>query len=85
MGLVIDGSVVVGQFLEAVRDGRGSSVPFLVGMTRNGFAWRGFRDQPDLAEARCRGQREFADQLFRRPTQLFAEERVTSGAAPTYR
>ena len=84
-GLVIDGDVVSGQFLDAVRSGRGSSVPVLTGTTRNEFAWRGFRDQPGSAEARRRGQREFADELFRRPTQLFAETRVATGAAPTYR
>jgi para-nitrobenzyl esterase len=84
-GLAIDGDSVAGQFFDAVRSGRGSSVPVLTGTTTNEFAWRGFRDQPDSAEARREGQREFADELFRRPTQLFAEERVATGAAPTYR
>jgi para-nitrobenzyl esterase len=68
-----------------VRSGRGSSVPVLVGTTRNEFAWRGFRDEPGSAEARRQGQRDFADEIFRRPTQSFAEHRVSSGAAPTYR
>jgi para-nitrobenzyl esterase len=84
-GPVVDGEVVASQFLDAVRDGRGSSIPVLAGTTRNEFAWRGFRDQPDSAEARRRGQRDFADDFFRRPTQQFAEERVATGAAPTYR
>ena len=82
---VIDGDVVAAQFLDAVRDGRGASVPVLTGTTRNEFAWRGFRDQPGSAEARRAGQRQFADEFFRRPTQAFAEARVATGAAPTYR
>lgn len=84
-GVVLDGDLVAGPLLEAVRSGRGSSVPVLVGTTRNEFAWRGFRDQPYSAEARRRGQRAFADDLFRRPTQEFAEQRLASGAAQTYR
>jgi para-nitrobenzyl esterase len=84
-GPVIDEDVVAGQFLDAVRSGRGATVPVLTGTTKNEFAWMGFRDQPDSAEARRRGQRQFADEFFRRPTQLFAEARAATGAAPTYR
>lgn len=84
-GPVIDGDVVAGQFLDAVRGGRGATVPVLTGTTRNEFAWMGFRDQPGSAEARRQGQRQFADEFLRRPTQLFAEARVATGAAPTYR
>jgi para-nitrobenzyl esterase len=84
-GPVIDGDVVAGQFLDAVRSGRGATVSVLTGTTRNEFAWMGFRDQPGSAEARRQGQRQFADEFFRRPTQLFAEARVATGAAPTYR
>ena len=84
-GPVIDGDVIAGQFLDAVRSGRGATVPVLTGTTRNEFAWIGFRDQPGSAEARRQGQRQFADEFFRRPTQLFAEARVATGAAPTYR
>jgi carboxylesterase type B len=75
-GPVVDGDVVAGQFLEAVRGGRGATVPVLTGTTRNEFAWMGFRDQPGSAEARRQGQRQFADEFFRRPTQLFTEARV---------
>jgi para-nitrobenzyl esterase len=84
-GPVIDGDVVAGQFLDAVRAGRGAAIPVLTGTTKNEFAWRGFRDQPDSAQARRQGQRQFADDFFRRPTQAFAEARVATGAAPTYR
>lgn len=82
---VIDGDVVTGQFLDAVRSGRGSAIPVLTGTTKNEFAWRGFRDQPGSAEARREGQRLYADEFFRRPTQSFAEARAATGAAPTYR
>jgi para-nitrobenzyl esterase len=84
-GPVVDGDVVAGQFLDAVRAGRGAAVPVLTGTTKNEFAWRGFRDQPDSAQARRQGQRQFADDFFRHPTQAFAEARVATGAAPTYR
>jgi para-nitrobenzyl esterase len=84
-GLVIDGDVVTGQFLDAVRGGRGAAVPVLTGTTKNEFAWRGFRDQPGSAQAKREGQRLYADEIFRRPTQSFAEARTATGAAPTYR
>src|SRR6185437_14119155 len=71
-GLVIDGDVVTGQFLDAVRGGRGAAVPVLTGTTKNEFAWRGFRDQPGSAQAKREGQRLYADEIFRRPTQSFA-------------
>lgn len=82
---VLDGDLVRQPFLDAVRDGHGRSVPVLAGTTRNEFAWLTFRDRPDDVDARQLGQRRYADELFREPTQRFAESRVATGAAPTYR
>jgi para-nitrobenzyl esterase len=82
---VLDGDLLSASLLEAVRDGRTSEIPVLVGTTKNEFAWRSLRGQPDSEVAYREGQELFADALFRRPTEVFAQLRVSENSSPTYR
>lgn len=81
----LDGRLVDEVLLDAVADGRGADVPVLVGSTANEFAWMGYRDRSDDEAAKAKGQRLFADEVFRLPTHRFCEARVAAGAAPTFR
>lgn len=79
---VVDGELVLGQTLDAVRAGWGSNIPVLTGTTLHEFRWAGIRAAPGESGRRL-GQR-IADDFFRRPEQAFVEARRTS-SAPTYR
>ena len=76
---VIDGVLLFEDLFDAVRTGRTSTIPVLVGTTQNEFAWRTLRDQPYSEAADRQGQELFANAIFRRPTEAFAQLRDQDG------